>query len=59
MAETAQALDCDDFTSGNVHLAHTVEDCDTGAEEGGGVGRVDIVRDTDCGFGAQDAVFSN
>ena len=59
MAETAQTLDCDYLASGDVHLAHAVEDCDTGAEEWGGVGRVDIVRDTDCGFGAQDAVFSN
>ena len=59
MAETAQTLDCDDFTSGNVHLAHAVEDCDAGAEEWGRVGRVDIVRDADCGFGAEDAVFSN
>ena len=59
MAETAQPLDCDDFSSGNIHLAHAVEDCDTGAEEGGGVGRVDIVRDTNGGFGAHDAVFSN
>ena len=59
MAETAQTLDCDDFTSGDVHLAHAVEDCDTGAEEGGALGRVNIVRDTNGGLGAYDAVFSN
>ena len=52
MAEAAQTLDCDKFTRGNVHLAHAVEDCNTGAEEGGGDGRVDVVRDTNGGFGA-------
>ena len=59
MAETAQTLDCDEFTSGDVHLAHAVENCHTGAEEGGGLGRVDIIRYTNGGFGAYDAVFSN
>ncbi len=59
MAEATQTLDCDKFTSGNIHLAHAVEDCDTGAEEGSGVGRVDVVRDTNGGFAAQNAVFSD
>ena len=44
MTETAQTLDCDKSTRWNVHLTHAVEDCDTGAEEGGGVSRVDVVR---------------
>ena len=59
MAQTAQALDCDKFTRWDVHLAHTVEDCDTSAEKGGGVGGADVVRYTNGGFGAQDAVFSD
>ena len=59
MTETAQTLDCDKSTSWNVHLTHAVEDCDTGAEEGGGVGRVDVARYTNGGFGTEDAVFSD
>lgn len=57
VAEAAEALDADGFAARNLHLAHGIEDCDAGTEERRIACRVNVCRDTDGGFRAEDAVF--
>ena len=59
VAEAAEALDRDGFAARDFHLAHGVEDCDAGAENGGVGGGVDVGGDVDGGFGAEGAVFGD
>ena len=50
MAQAAEALDRNDFTGSDLHLAHAVEDGDAGAEKGCVGGWIDVGRNTDGGF---------
>lgn len=56
MAQTAEALDGDEGTLLDAHLADAVEDGDTGAEERRGAGGLHLLGDADDGLGTQQGV---
>jgi hypothetical protein len=48
---TSNALNSDNVTSVDVHVAKGIESCNPGTEEGGSFCRVQLFRNRDDGFG--------